>query len=266
MQAGLVQPKKKFIMFESSRVKIKRANKHISDFNELVKAFVQTDFCSFNIQKDLNTGQNVLQFNMTREAPVDLALILGDSIHNLRSALDHAYVELLTLIGKKSTKWSLFKIYENRDELVNTLSHGILKGEDDIVSMLADNIGAHKGGDALLCALHFLDISDKHMLLIPVFGIAHLNHVDADIVMGKTTITMRDCTFGVGQGGILNLIETPATSEMSIKSKGQPSFGMFFGKGTGLEGQLIGPTLTKFTQLVGHILEIFEREVASRNV
>ena len=64
-------------MFENAKLKIKRANKHIADFNEVVNAFVKSDFCSLSIETNADTGQNVLQFRQTREPPCELPMILG---------------------------------------------------------------------------------------------------------------------------------------------------------------------------------------------
>jgi hypothetical protein len=248
-------------MFEASKLKIKRANKHISEFQEMVKTFVKSDFYSFGIETDANTGQNILRFKVTADPSWELPLILGDAIHNLRAALDLAYVELIVNIGKEPTDWTTFRVWDDRDKLVSTLSKGILKGSDGIIKMLADEICAYKGGNALLTALDGLDIDDKHLLLIPVFSVAQLRHVDAIIRVGNADVTMHDCTVSVGQGGVLNMMGFSAGGRANIQSKGQPAINVFFGKGTRLEGQPIIPTLAQFTQLVGGILETFDKAI-----
>lgn len=250
-------------MFEASKLKIKRANKHISEFDGLIREFIKTDFCSFGIQKD-SAGRNFLKFKMTKEPPCELPLILGDAVHNLRAALDIAYVELITNIGKEPTSWTTFRVWDDRDKLIKTLSEGILKGADDIVSMLADKVCAYAGGDALLCALDSLDIDDKHRLLVPIFNIVKLHNVNAIIrAPGGGTMVMSNCTLGVGNGGVLNVIGMPA-GDVDFQGNGNPAFGIFFGDGTSLKGQPIIPTLTQFGQLVGGILEIFEGIIATR--
>jgi hypothetical protein len=202
---------------------------------------------------------------MTSDPPWDLPLILGDAVHNLRSALDLAFVEMVTTIGKQPTDWTTFRLYKDREKLVTILGKGILEGEPDLIDMLADVLRAYEGGDPLLCALNGLDIADKHQLLIPVFSVVRLEHVDADIKMGGSSITMRDCTLEVSAGGVLNLIGAPTAGEVSIQSKGKPSFGVFFSQGTGLEGQPIIPTLTQLSELVSGILQIFGRTLMTRN-
>jgi hypothetical protein len=74
--------------FTGPRLKIKRANKHILELNSVFETFVQTDFHELVVKNDANTGQDILQFRMLRTVPEDTATIVGDAIHNLRSALD----------------------------------------------------------------------------------------------------------------------------------------------------------------------------------
>src|ERR1041385_9134971 len=74
--------------FAASRLKIERANKHILELNSVFETFVQSDFHKLVVNSDPNTGQDVLQFSILKTLPKDIATIVGDAIHNLRSALD----------------------------------------------------------------------------------------------------------------------------------------------------------------------------------
>lgn len=253
-------------MFEAPRLKVKRANKHIFDLKDSINAFIKTDFYSFGIESEVDTGDSVLQFKMVASPPTDLPLILGDAIHNLRASLDLAYVELAILAGKEPTQWTSLRVWENRDKLVNSLENGIFKGDSDIIDMLADIVRAYKGGNAFLEALDSIDQDDKHVLLTPVFTIARLDNVDAEIIMGGGgNITMRDCSFGVGQGGVLNAIGMPSgENKIKFHNKGQPTLRVVFGDGTCLKGEAIIPALTKFAQLVNQIIGIFETTISGR--
>jgi hypothetical protein len=253
-------------MFESSRLKIKRANQHVLDFQGVLNIFLKTNFYTFGIEHKADTGQDILQFKMTREAPEDLPLILGDAIHNLRAALDLAYVELITRVGKEPSKWTTLRVYENRQKLVDTLSQGILQGAPDVVAMLADTIKAYEGGDSLLTALDCLDISDKHVLLVPVFTAVALVGFDAEVTMpGGGGMSMNNCTVNVGQGGVLNMAAFGAGATFKLKGQGKPAIAVLFGKDTALEAKPVIPTLTQFSQLVGNTIQTFENALAIRD-
>lgn len=253
-------------MFEAARLKVKRADKHISEFTEMIGDFIHSDFCTIGIKKDTQTGNNLLQMKMVRDVPCDIPLVLGDAIHNLRAALDIAYVELVTAAGCEPTKWTTFRVFDDKDKLIATLSKGVLQGAPDIVSMLADDVRAYEGGDPLLCALNNLDISDKHILLIPTFHVLKLENVTADVVVGNSRLSFRGCSFGVSNSGELNIISSPMQGgDIQINGYGQPTFTVLFGDGTPLEGEPIIPTLTQLMQLVSGILDAFEQAITARD-
>ena len=249
-------------MFEGPRLKIKRANQHITTLDESIKEFIKTDFCRFSTNYDPDSKLNSLDFQMLRDPPCDLPLIIGDAIHNARSALDIAQYELVTLVGCTPTEWTRFMFFENRDELIDKLGKGVLKGAPDIVTMIADEVRPYKTNDNPLVALHLLDIADKHRLTIPVFGIATLNHVDARATGPNLSMRLKDCTFRVDQGGVLQAIGV--AGNLQIENQGQPVFSVLFGKGQALEGQPILSRLHQLSQLASGVIDIFENTVTAR--
>jgi hypothetical protein len=255
-------------MFEGPRLKIKRANQHIADLQNAIDVFVKTDFCSFGIEFDANTGDHVVRFKMTKAAPCDLPLIIGDAIHNLRSALDLAYCEILAAIGQQPTDYSRFIFEEDREKLVTKLNSGPMKAAPDIIDVIADVIKPYKTAHNPLFILHNLDVSDKHFLLIPTFGVAELRNLDAQIVIGTSTnIVMKECALAVGEGGVINFMGLGggvSPDKVKLKGTGNPFFSVCFRKGQVLEGQPVVPTLHQLSQVVGGILEILEKAVRSR--
>ena len=70
-----------------SRVKIERAQKHISDLDAAAKAFLDSRPYDFTIDNNYEAGGFAATFRATREPPLELGTIAGDAIHNLRGAL-----------------------------------------------------------------------------------------------------------------------------------------------------------------------------------
>ncbi|HEY0940326.1 MAG TPA: hypothetical protein VGE08_09545 [Steroidobacter sp.] len=250
-------------MFKGPRLKIKRANKHIADLNDAINAFVQTDFYALSIEPDGNSGLNFLKFRQTQKTPCEFALIIGDAIHNLRSALDLTHCETVTRVGGTVTDWTRFAFFKDRQELVSKLGKGVLKTAPDIVDFIADVIEPYDTGNNPLSALHALDITDKHLLLLPVFSVAAIRG-DFKIFSEKapTPRYMRNVTFGVGEGGVLKILGMPG--KFDIEGDFQPSFDITFGQGQALEGEPIIPTLHQLAQLVSNIVDKFENRLLTR--
>jgi hypothetical protein len=76
------------IMFESARLKLQRADYHISDLERQFAAFVAEKPHRFIVQSDPNTGSIGIRVRFVKEVPTALALVIGDAIHNLRASLD----------------------------------------------------------------------------------------------------------------------------------------------------------------------------------
>ena len=246
-------------IFHGAKLKIKRANQHVYELNELLASFVKTDFCRFSVEKDASTGNHVLKFEMTKSAPCEVPLIIGDAIHNLRSALDLAACEIVTLGGATPSKWCSFPFRDSRKELEDSINGGEIKiAGADIVNLILDVVKPYKGGNDPLCALHALDITDKHKLLIPIFSIAALKHVN----LRAGPMSMTDCTLAVGDGGKLNILAMPGKIE--FEGYGEPAFAVLFDKGQVFERQPVVPTLKQLSEVVSGVIQAIEKAYLAR--
>lgn len=85
-------------LFGSAFQKVERANQHILD---LQNAFnTHREGHGYNLRSELDAdGATIFYIDFFPSLPPDVPLLIGDAIHNLRSALDHATWELLGLDG-----------------------------------------------------------------------------------------------------------------------------------------------------------------------
>jgi len=247
-------------MFDAPSLKVKRANQHIDELNNALVAFVQTDFYSLRVDEDTDTGNHVLKFEMTKPVPNEIPLIIGDAVHNLRAGLDLLACEIVSLSGGTPSKWTSFPIRETRQDVETSLNREIKIAGSDIVNIILNVIKPYRGGNDAIYALHSLDIIDKHRLLIPMITVAALNHVN--IKAGSTTFT--DCTFGVGAGGVLNILGMP--SKFEIEGTAQPSFNVLFDKDQVFKGKPVIPTLKQLSESVSGIITAIEQVFLSRRV
>src|SRR5258707_4747564 len=110
--------------FHDARLKIERANEHITNLNTIISSM--PDAYSIAIERDKNTGTQKAKYavNDLEKFGPRLALIIGDAIHNLRTALDYAWIAVIaahtTITPDRHTK---FPFYDSREGL-----EGVLKG------------------------------------------------------------------------------------------------------------------------------------------
>ena len=157
--------------FESSRKKIERANKHIADLNTLWSEFANRDFYSLRIEQDADLmNWLVLEFDPEEFPRVHAAIIIGDTLHNLRSALDILWHEVIAYCGGEPTKYTRFLIRDTREELIAPMN-GALKEQQitrDVHDFIFDSVKPYKAGNYCLWAVDDLNVRDKHQLIIPV--------------------------------------------------------------------------------------------------
>lgn len=88
-------------MNDSGSLKIDQATKHIDSLNELFRK--QRPF-SYILETNTNTRERAT-FAKQDKANIDrAALICGDAIHNLITALDHAYWEIVSPVARNDAE------------------------------------------------------------------------------------------------------------------------------------------------------------------
>jgi hypothetical protein len=92
------------------RAKIERAKEHIRDLNAEWQAFRATDSYGIRVDLDPQTGERVYRFEIRQQISIDIATIIGDAVHNLRSALDHLACQLVEANGRTATNRTAYPI------------------------------------------------------------------------------------------------------------------------------------------------------------
>ena len=97
----------------------------------------------------------------------DIALMIGDAIHNARSALDILLCDIARLRGK-STDNVKFPITQTKEDLrKRLLKSPFPRLGTDVSDAIMKTKPFRNGGNAVLRVLHEYDIIDKHELLLP---------------------------------------------------------------------------------------------------
>jgi hypothetical protein len=73
-----------------AELKLRRAREHIAAAAEIVQEWLGGDAFLIESKLNLATGRTERRVRLSEAPPDQLALVVGDAVHNLRAALDHA--------------------------------------------------------------------------------------------------------------------------------------------------------------------------------
>jgi hypothetical protein len=178
-------------------LKLNRAETHIQTLREEIAAFLKRNPKPFEVRTDDTPGPNkaihyVLYAIVRENPPAELAPIIGDVIHNLRSALEHLAHELS---GKKPR--SQFPIFtdECRFKVIGLpMIKGIKGKERTLIERVQPYIASNPPRSNPLAIISELSNLDKHRLPIPV--VAALNTTESWV--GSTNAVIRWDHFQAG--------------------------------------------------------------------
>jgi hypothetical protein len=238
--------------FEGARLKIKRANHHIADIKSRVRSLI--DAYTVTIEKNTKTGHESVRYGLPDDdISIQIALVTGDAIHNLKTALDYAWREVLTkFVPAAVDNFAKFPVRKSRDDLEGALNgRKINVAAPNLFALIVSSIKSYKGGNDSLWAIHQLDIIDKHRLLLPVMNYTALQSIElendaGEIIKGGTWATTQSTFFA----------DIP--SGYHIKDKGQVAVTVIFGKGTPVDGMDVSDMLSTFAIVVLNIIELLD--------
>lgn len=98
--------------------------------------------------------------------PISLAMVVGDTVHNLRSVLDLVATEAARLVHGDADKVH-FPFAASRATLAKRLKDARFDRCGPLAVALLLEYEPFPEGNALLCSLHELDIIDKHRMIVP---------------------------------------------------------------------------------------------------
>ena len=97
-------------------LKVKRAKEHIADLDREIRRFLDANPYKVGTKRDAQSRKLIYYVSAVEQTPACLALIAGDAIQNLMSALDHlAYQLVLSDTGDNppNPNWIYFPIADD---------------------------------------------------------------------------------------------------------------------------------------------------------
>ncbi|MBZ0248091.1 MAG: hypothetical protein K8F93_00385 [Burkholderiales bacterium] len=151
---------------ESAIAKIKRAESQVDDLNSRIVRFFDSSGYEIVSERDYGLDEEVWRFELRDQIPAEIAVVAGEVVHNVRSALDNLMCAL-AFAHSGSTRDTYFPVGKD----VNGLQTEIASKTKKLPQLARDMIAAlkpYKGGNDLLYYLHDLNRTDKHVRLAVV--------------------------------------------------------------------------------------------------
>lgn len=146
----------------SPKLKVQRAIAHARELESLILAFLRRDPFALAWRHDERGPDKHLFLQATEQPPEAIGLVIGDAVHNLRSALDHLMCCMARLNGHKSTDDVYFPFAkEGGEPFEANLRKKVRKLSAEAQELVREQ-KPYRGGDRLLYALHHIDLIDKH--------------------------------------------------------------------------------------------------------
>ena len=241
-------------LFHSPKLKVERAKRHISDLQSEIDAFLERDPYRLVFEDDTEARKRNLVIRVRENIPCYYATIIGDAVHNLRSALDLLACDLVRLNGGDTSN-VYFPFAKTREGLEPEIKRKMKGASPDVLDIIRA-LKPYPGGNDLLRGLHDLDIADKHVLLIPTSSLVGLPPFG--ISMGGSGLNifenMRISPLVDGSKAISLPIDTHINVDGDIKG----SFEITIGEGQPFEREPVIATLYQLTNLVERIIQTFE--------
>jgi hypothetical protein len=247
--------------FPQSRKKVERANEHIHDLNQRLLTFAKSDFYSVRVEE--YKGENHVRIDIDKSGfdTMHAALIVGDALHNFRSALDMLYYQAMHETTGLTDQWTRFPIFNEREKLVSSIDGGLKKkGLSDDPSALAirdvvvDVVKAYQAGNYTLWALHDMNITDKHQLIIPIFDLMRFTDIrlqdernEVFLANGQPYFTEESYRFKAGRKG-----------KLTVKDKGNAAIAIVFNAGIPFKDKPVIQGLREIAESLTRTIDAFE--------
>lgn len=150
--------------FRASRQKLTRAKEHIGAWEASIAEYLAGEWYTCTLAQATD-GRPTLRM-VIHGAPRNYEVILGDALHNMRSALDLMAVELVRINGgnERGVKFPFSDIAAEMEQAIKSAKfHRASLAAQNLVRALQP----YNGGNDVLRALHDLDVEDKHRRIAP---------------------------------------------------------------------------------------------------
>jgi hypothetical protein len=212
--------------------KIARASEHRHSLDEAIRTHINSGPYGVVGYLNRDAGHKVVEFAVYKPHPVEWSIIVGDIVHNLRSALDHLVYELS---GRKGG--TAFPIFTSSDDYLVPNCRGVSQRDTKLAGVpkrdraTIDSYQPYQRGKQVarsdpLALLASLNNADKHRVInAAVTYVSRLNDIDITFPNNDVTTFRVEVIYKLGTPlnhgtPLLHVfIEPDATAEMEVYSR-----------------------------------------------
>lgn len=214
------------------RLKLARAEEHLHELDDEIASYLDSE--PYKIVKNVQPQDRELvfiEFHVTAEPDARLGVIIGDCLHNLRSALDYLACGLVERNGGTVTRRTQFPILirQPTDEAGTPKLPSIAGGVAPKVLEIIDESQPYKNREDApthpLLILRHLSNADKHRLLHPVA--AYLKDGESALHFAGTVLRSLPSAAVLHHEGALGAFKLPkpfdvlSSANVQVEAKGQ---------------------------------------------
>lgn len=149
--------------------KLRRAEEQLDALEPLLKAYVESAPFEVTSEKPNAEGWRVQRFTNVVSPPLSFGVIVGEIVHDMRSALDHLVWQLVLANGKEGKIFNQFPIADTKPKWDEALARGRLKNVVDTDIAAVERLQPYRRGDRAtrhpFAALRELSNTDKHQIV-----------------------------------------------------------------------------------------------------
>lgn len=251
----------------SVKLKIERAKHHLSNLDSELRAYRSRQPYTVIREDNSKTGDHIFRFKANETIPVEIPLIIGDVVHNLRSAFDHLVCQCVIANRRQVRTRTRFPIGTSQQRFTGNFK-GAVKGASEKAQKLIWRLKPYEGGCESFWILSELDIMDKHNKIVPVWTVFNQTNVLPNIpaewlqagpiqVPGLSLITKRS-----GQpveDGSEFFSMSGSIEDVEKHCQFQFAFDITLGESGIATGKPILPCLGELIQFTERVIDIFSR-------
>lgn len=148
----------------SAKAKLRRAKSHFQSYERRIKLIQSNNVKHVTSDFDPDTGEKLFLYSRTPRPLSSVGLIIGDAIHNWRSALDHLAWSLVEVNGNtpsRSTAFPIINSSRTSKQSFDNMTRGMSTQTKELVDWYQPIHGKYPNGH-WLALLSELDNIDKH--------------------------------------------------------------------------------------------------------
>lgn len=151
-------------------LKINRTATHITELRAAIAEFAKTNPYTIVHKAHSVPGVTSVIARLTHPTPPIIDVLVGETLFNLRSALDQIACALVQANGGTDLKNTYFPFADSEEVFFSKETQKKLAGMSDQAKEVMNSFKTYKGADDVMWAMNKLHNTDKHRTLIPLNG------------------------------------------------------------------------------------------------